>query len=340
MDRILNGEEISPFSVAIIGAGPVGLFAASICGMLGLSVAIFDTLPHVGGQCTALYPQKIVKGIPALEAIKAQDFIDKLYHQVLTYSPHFFLNTCIQNVAYKNHTTNCFEISSQKKIFYAQNLLIATGMGCFSPNKPIFDNLMDFEPTHIHYCVNDISKFVNKNIIIAGGGDSAVDWALELIPLAKSVSLVHRRDTFRCAANSEEKLKFFENEKKVTIYRSSQLKALDGNKGILTHVFLENSQGTLKIPADDLLVFFGLTTNLGYINNWNLKTEKQKILIKSSTFETNIAGIYAVGDAITYENKINLITVGFSEAIIAAYEIKRKLNPHSKFYNNVQALNQ
>lgn len=317
--------------VAIIGAGPVGLFAIFECGMVGLSCHVIDALDEIGGQCTALYPEKPIYDIPAYPEIMAGDLIEKLEKQAESFKPVYHLGQQIVSISDKNgfkilKTSDGVEIE-------AKAIIIAGGAGAFGPNKPPLDHLDEYEGTSVFYMVRQKSDFAGKNIVIAGGGDSAIDWALSLAPIAKSVQLVHRRDKFRAAPESISKLdKLVENGDvdKVTPY---QLKSLSGENGQLTAVNVADMKGNVRVlEADILLPFYGLSMDLGPIATWNLQLENSHISIDPATCSTNQEGVYAIGDIAAYKNKIKLILIGFSEAAFAAHDIYKKINPNQPLH--------
>lgn len=317
-----------PCDVAIIGAGPSGLFAATMCGLLGLSAVVFDSLSHVGGQCAALYPQKTVYGVPGIVGISAKDFVCALAEQALSFATEFCLGTRIRQVS--RCEGDCWQVGG----VVARTVLVAVGMGSFLPNKPDVEGLDRFEGSHLHYHVGDVANFRDKSLVIAGGGDAAVDWTLALAPLARSITLVHRRDTFRCASSSLERLEMLARRKEITILCSSQLLRLEGQEH-LEEVIVATPEGEKKLPADDLLVFFGILPNLEDVSSWGIAMKRQRIVVDPLTMATNQQGIFAIGDAVTYEGKINLLTTGFHEAVVAAYSIQRYLHPNTPLQKNV-----
>ncbi len=324
-------EQNHTTDVAIIGAGPVGLFAVFECGMVGLSCHVIDSLEGIGGQCTALYPEKPIFDIPAIPEIAAADFIEQLEKQAAPFKPTYHLNQQVnfierQGSKWKLKTSRGVEIT-------AESIIIAGGAGAFGPNKPPLEGLAAYEGTSVFYMVRHKKDFEGKNIVIAGGGDSAVDWALSLAPMAKSVHLVHRRDKFRAAPESVAKLYHLQEQGKLELVVPYQLHGLQGNDGNLTGVeVIDNEKNTRVIEADILLPFYGLATSLGPIAEWGLDLGKNQIQVHPTTCQTNIDGIYAIGDIAAYDHKLKLILTGFSEAAFAAHHIYNSLNPDAPLH--------
>ncbi len=312
--------------VVIIGAGPVGLFAIFECGMLGLSCHVVDSLAEIGGQCSALYPEKPIYDIPAYPTINAEDLVEKLEEQAAVFNPTYHLNQQVVSISDKDAKK---EVTTSKgTVINTKAVIIAAGAGSFGPNRPPLTGIEDYEDQSVFYMVRKKSNFADKDIVIAGGGDSAVDWALSLAPIAKSVKLVHRRDKFRAAPDSVEKLRKLHDKGAIELVVPYQLNALQGSDGVLTAVEVSDTTGAVKsLKADVLLPFYGLATDLGPIESWGLATENGHITVNPTTAETNIDSIYAIGDIATYSNKIKLILTGFSEAAFAAHHIQKTLNP-------------
>lgn len=319
-------NQIEETDVAIIGAGPVGLFAVFECGMLGLSCHVVDTLEDVGGQCGALYPEKPIYDIPGYPSISAAELIEKLEEQAYPFRPVYHLN---QQVVSINKQSSKWHLSTSKgKTLSAKAIIIAGGAGAFGPNKPPLEDIESYEGHSVFYMVRRKGDFEGKDIVIAGGGDSAVDWALSLASIAKSVRLVHRRDKFRAAPESIRQLETLSKENKVEIITPYQLKSLQGEGQTLTAVDIVGTDGSVRtLMADILLPFFGLAMNLGPIGTWGLALDNNHIKVDATTCQTNIGGIYAIGDIATYSNKTKLILTGFSEAAFAAHDIYKLVHP-------------
>lgn len=320
--------------VVIVGAGPVGLFAIFQCGMNNLSCHVVDTLSMVGGQCTALYPEKPIYDIPAHPSITGEGLIDHLMEQAKPFHPQFHLNQQVTHITPLDKTSadsDAFIVTtSTGTSIRTKAIIIAAGVGAFGPNRPPLHGLEAYEEKSIFYYVRSKSDFKDKNVIIAGGGDSAVDWAISLADVAKRITVVHRRPKFRCAPESERKLYTLHDQGVVDVRTPYQLKGLDGDveTGTLRGVELSCIKGDdIRIEADILLPFFGLSMNLGPILTWNLGIEKQHIAIDPGTAITNIPGIYAIGDVATYPHKQKLILCGFSESAQAAHAIRRAIRP-------------
>jgi thioredoxin reductase (NADPH) len=304
--------------IVIIGAGPVGLFAIFQAGMLGMKCHVIDALSEVGGQCNALYPEKPIYDIPACPEIAASDLIDSLYKQAAPFHPVFHLNQQVVGLKTSDHG---FTVKTSNNIeLKAKAVIIAAGCGAFGPNKPPLENIESFEGKSVFYSVKKRADFAGKEILIAGGGDSAVDWAISLAEIAKSVSIVHRRDKFKAAPESLKKLKVLQEAGKINMIIGYQLDKLIGSDGNLEAVELKDlNNNSLILKADTLLPFFGLSQELGPILDWGLDLKLHHIEVTQPHYETNIPGIYAIGDIATYESKLKLILTGFAEAAHALH---------------------
>lgn len=318
--------------VVIIGAGPTGLFAVFQCGMVGLKTHVIETLGFVGGQCTALYPEKPIYDIPAYPSINAGELIEKLSAQADPFKPTYHLNQQVRSIT--KHGENEWLVTTNKDTkIICKGIILAAGAGAFGPNRPPLNNIENFEGTSVFYAITNKQQFANKNIVIAGGGDSAVDWAISLSEIAKSVSLVHRRANFRAAPDSVNKLNNLVEAKKIDLVTPYQLHSLQGDNSQLDGVVVQDLSGNQKLlQADVLLPFFGLKMELGPINDWGLKTENKHIAISPNTMETNLDNVFAIGDIATYPGKLKLILCGFSEAAIAAHTLRSRLFPDTVFH--------
>lgn len=313
--------------VAVIGAGPVGLFAVFACGMLGLKTHVIDALPDIGGQCTALYPDKPIYDIPASPSIQAGHLIERLESQAAPFQPVYHLGQAVS--ALRGNAKDGFVLeTSQSKRIHARAIMICAGAGAFGPNRPPLENLDLYENKSVFYMIRDPQRFKDKNVVIAGGGDSALDWSVILSDIAQTVSLVHRRDRFRGAPETVSKIKALAEQGKIDLVTPYQLKALNGANGALTSVSVQTLEGqTRDLDADYLLAFFGLAADLGPIADWGLALEKAQIGIDPLTGATNVPGIYAAGDVTAYPHKLKLIMTGFTEATQGAHAIWQLLNP-------------
>jgi thioredoxin reductase (NADPH) len=310
---------VSRSDVAIIGAGPVGLFAVFECGMLKLSSQVIDTLDMAGGQCVALYPEKPIYDIPGYPQIGAQELIEKLLEQAAPFKPVLHLG---QQVEALTRVGEDWVLTTSKGArVQARAVIIAAGAGAFGPNRPPLARLAEFEGKSVFYLVRRREDLRGKRVVIAGGGDSAVDWAVSLAEVAR-VMVVHRRDKFRAAPESAAKLKALADAGAIEMVVPFQLDALDGADGRLTAVIVKDLNGqTRRLEADVLLPFFGLAMNLGPIASWGLNLERNHIKIDPATAQTSAPGIFAIGDIATYPGKLKLILQGFSEAAMAAHAI-------------------
>lgn len=317
--------------IVIVGAGPTGLFTVFEAGMLKMKCHVVDTLEHIGGQCTALYPEKPIYDIPAHPKILASELIDKLEEQARPFDPVYHLNQCVQKVE-KVDGGFVVETSKQTKI-ECSAIVIAAGCGAFGPNRPPLEGIEEYEGKSVFYSIKNKAQFADKNVVIAGGGDSAVDWVLSLSEIAKKVSIVHRRDKFRCAPDSADKMKKLAADGVIDLVTPYQLSGLKGENGDLNQVLVKDFDGNVKeIEADYLLPFYGLAMTLGPIADWGLNLNKNLIEVEPSTMQTSEKGIYAVGDIATYKNKLKLILNGFGEAAMACHDIYNIVFPDEVFH--------
>lgn len=309
----------------IIGAGPVGLFAAFQAGMLGMKSAIIDILDFAGGQCAALYPEKPIYDIPAYPKISGQDLVDRLMEQSAPFDPEYHLS---QQVVALKQTDIGFEVATSKGLSISSKaILIAAGCGAFGPSRPPLANIEEYEGKSIFYAVNKRDDFKDKKIVIAGGGDSAIDWTLSLAEVASKIYVIHRRDKFRCAPESLRQLNLLVEKGIVEMVVPFQLSALEGSDGKLQKVIVESMSGEMRaLEADVLLPFFGLKMSLGPILDWGLNITNHHIEVDGAYCETNIPGIYAAGDIATYPGKVKLILTGFAEVASALHHAYPRLS--------------
>ena len=313
--------------VAIIGAGPVGLFAVFQCGMLRMSSVVIDSLEAIGGQCSALYPEKPIFDIPAYPEVTGMDLVAALEKQAAPFHARHLLGRRVDALVPQDGgftlTTSLGDTVRCKAV------ILAAGAGAFGPNRPPLDDLPEYEASGgVRYMVTRREEFRGRHVVIAGGGDSAVDWALSLKSIAARVTVVHRRDKFRCAPESAAQLKQAAERGEIDLAIPYQLHGLEGTDGVLSGVTLATLKGDLKtVRADHLLAFFGLSMELGPIAEWGLGLERSHVQVTPATCETNIPGVHAIGDIATYPGKLKLILQGFSEAAMAAHAIHPRIFP-------------
>lgn len=312
------------YDITIIGAGPTGLFTAFYGGLRDASVKIIESLPHIGGQLTALYPEKNIYDIAGFPKIGAQDLIDNLEEQLNMFDPTICLGQAVEQVERLEDGT--FLISTNEDTHYSKAIIITAGNGAFQPRKLNLKEAPSYESSNLHYFVDNMMQFKNKRVALFGGGDSAVDWALMLEPIAKEVSLIHRRDKFRAHEHSVKQLM----DSSVQVITPFIPSALIGDDEI-EQVELSEVRGTreLTIDIDDVIVNYGFISKLGPIKDWGLEIEKNSIVVNSK-METNIDGIYAAGDITTYPGKVNLIATGFGEGPTAINNAKAYIEPSAR----------
>ncbi len=313
--------------VAIIGAGPAGLFAVFQCGMLKMRSIVIDTLEAIGGQCSALYPEKPIFDIPAHPGIEAADLIARLEEQAAPFAPAYLLGRRVEALAPdgSGYTLR----TSAGDIIQAKAVIIAAGAGAFGPNRPPLEGLPGYEASGgVRYLVARREEFRGKRVVIAGGGDSAVDWALSLKSVAAKVTVVHRRPKFRASPETSSQLEAAAARGEVEMAIPYQLHGLEGDGTTLTGVTLATLKGeTRSVPADHLLAFFGLSMELGPIAEWGLGLSHSHITVAPASCETSLPGVHAIGDIATYPGKLKLILQGFSEAAMAAHAIHPRVFP-------------
>lgn len=313
--------------VVIIGAGPVGLFAIFECGMLKMQVHVVDTLEFTGGQCNALYPEKPIYDVAGFPAIEAKDLIEQLEKQAEPFSPTYHLG---QQVVEVNEKDGGYEVVTSKGTHInCKAIIIAAGCGAFGPNRPPLEGLEAYEERGaVAYLVNKKEHYRDKNVVIAGGGDSAVDWALSLADVADNVYVVHRRPKFRAAPDSVDKMHKLADEGKIEMVIPYQLDSLKGNNGKLDAVVVKDLDGNSRdLEADYLLPFYGLAMELGPIAEWGLNLNMNRIEVDPATLQTSKKGIFAIGDINHYKGKLKLIVCGFSEAAMAAHAVHPLVHP-------------
>lgn len=315
--------------IIIIGAGPTGLFAVFEAGLLKLKCHLIDSLPQPGGQCAEIYPKKPIYDIPSRPEILAGDLVDQLMTQIQPFKPGFTLGETAQEI--HKERDGSFVVTTDKGTQHqAQVVAIAGGLGTFEPRKPDLANLILWEDKGVDYIIREPEKYRNKNVLIAGGGDSALDWSIVLAELAQSVTLVHRRNQFRGALDSVQKVQALKDQNKIQLITPAEVIALNGDRH-LTNVTL-NVEGTLLNQAVDYFIpLFGLTPKLGPIANWGLEIEKNAIKVDNSLdYQTNIPGIYAIGDVNIYPGKLKLILCGFHEATLMCQSAFQRIFPKKK----------
>ena len=317
--------------VAIIGAGPVGLFAVFECGMLKIKCHVVDALDVAGGQCAALYPEKPIYDIPGYPVIEAAALIEKLQQQAAPFHPVFHLGQTVKTC--ERAGERFLLTTSAGTTIECRAVVIAAGVGAFGPNRPPIPGIEAYENRGVFYYVKRRDDFAGKRVVIAGGGDSAVDWTLSLADIAKRVIVVHRRAKFRAAPESAARMQKLAEAGKIDMVIPYQLAGVEGTNGILSAVIAQSLSGEIKrIEADVLLPFFGLAMSLGPIADWGLNLDHNRITVAPDSCATSAKGIFAVGDIATYPGKLKLILSGFAEAALAAHAVYPLVHPDRELH--------
>ncbi|MDM8152648.1 NAD(P)/FAD-dependent oxidoreductase [Priestia megaterium] len=317
-------EDKQVYDITIIGGGPTGLFTAFYGGMRQASVKIIESLPQLGGQLSALYPEKYIYDVAGFPKVRAQELVNNLKEQMDQFKPAVALEQAVEKV--EKQADGVFRLTTNSEVHYSKTIIITAGNGAFKPRKIELENAEQFEQTNLHYFVDDMNKFKGRKVLVCGGGDSAVDWSLMLEPIAEKVTLTHRRDKFRAHEHSVENL----HNSSVDIKTPYVPVEFVGDDRI-TQVVLENTKGEEKtvVDVDDIIVNFGFVSSLGPIKEWDLDLEKNAIVVNSKQ-ETNIPGIYAAGDVCTYDGKVKLIVAGFGEGPTAVNNAKAYIDPKAR----------
>ncbi len=317
--------------ILIIGAGPTGLFTVFEAGLLKLRCHLIDALPQPGGQCSELYPKKPIFDIPAYPEILAGDLTENLMEQIKQFEPGFTLNERAETLEKQEDGT--FVVTTNKGTKHQASVVaIAGGLGSFEPRKPPIPNLNSFEDKGVEYVIRDPEKYRDKNVVIAGGGDSALDWSVFLTNVAKSVTLVHRRNEFRGALDSVEKVQELKNQGKINLITPAEVKKVFGDNhltGVEIHI---KGEEPYMLETDHFIPLFGLSPKLGPLANWGLEIEKNSIKVNNALdYQTNIPGVYAIGDVNIYPGKLKLILCGFHEATLMCQSAYQRIHPDKKY---------
>ena len=315
----------------IIGAGPVGLFCVHQLGIIGLKCEVVDNLDKIGGQCIELYPDKPIYDIPAYPEILAGDLTDKLMEQIKQFEPGFTLGERAETIEKQEDET--FIVTTNKGTkHHAKVVAIAGGLGSFEPRKPPILNITDFEDKGVEYIIRDPEFYSNKKVVISGGGDSALDWAIFLTDVASSVTLIHRRNEFRGALDSVDKVQELKNAGKITMITPAEVKGIVGTDKVEGVAVVQNGGEEFILETDHFIPLFGLSPKLGPIANWGLEIEKNAIKVNNALdYQTNIPGVYAIGDVNTYPGKLKLILCGFHEATLMCQSAYKRIFPNKKY---------
>ena len=315
--------------VLIIGAGPCGLFAVFELGLLDIKAHLVDILDKVGGQCAELYPEKPIYDIPALPVVSGQGLTDALMKQIEPFKPIFHLGEMVETIERIGNPE--FRVTTdQGKVFETKLIVVAAGGGSFQPKRPPVPGIEAYEGTSVFYAVRKMEKFRNRHLLIVGGGDSALDWTLNLAPIARHLTLMHRRDQFRAAPDSVNKMRTLVAEGKIDL-KLGQITGLEGEGGVLRAANAKPDKGEpYRIECDAMLPFFGLTMKLGPVANWGLNVAEDVIPVDTAAFETNVPGIFAIGDISTYPGKLKLILCGFHEAALMAQKAYHYIFPDKR----------
>jgi thioredoxin reductase (NADPH) len=315
--------------VLIIGAGPCGLFAVFELGLLDMKAHVIDILDKIGGQCAELYPEKPIYDIPGIPTITGQGLTESLMEQIKPFGPTFHLNEMVETI--EKIGDPLFRVTTDAgTVFETKAVVIAAGGGSFQPKRPPVPGIEAYEGTSVFYAVRKMEDFRGKDLLIVGGGDSALDWTLNLQPIARRVTLLHRRDDFRAAPHSVEQMRALVAAGKMDL-RIGQVTGLEGENGVLSAALVKgNDNAVSRVECNTMLPFFGLTMKLGPIANWGVRLENNLIPVDTEAFETNVPGIFAIGDINTYPGKLKLILSGFHEGALMAQKAHRYVYPDKR----------
>jgi thioredoxin reductase (NADPH) len=314
----------------IIGAGPVGLFAVFELGLNDIKCQLVDILERAGGQCAELYPEKPIYDIPAVPVCTGAELTERLMEQIAPFKPAFHFGQMIESLT-KTQTGKWRTTTDRGQVFESTIVVIAAGGGSFVPKRPPIKGIEAFEGKSVFYSVRKMEQFRDKNLVIAGGGDSALDWVINLQPIAKRITLVHRRDEFRAAPDSVGKMRGLVTEGKMDL-KIGNLTSLNGTDGQTTGVNLvDDAKNTSEIPCDNLLAFYGLTMKLGPVANFGIALQDNLVPVDTSTFETSLPGVFAIGDINVYPGKMKLILSGFHEAALMAKKAFAIVHPDRRY---------
>tara|TARA_R110001592_G_scaffold61385_1_gene187096 strand:+ start:3058 stop:4116 length:1059 start_codon:yes stop_codon:yes gene_type:complete len=329
--------------ILIIGAGPTGLFAVFEAGLLKLKCHLIDALPQAGGQCSEIYPKKPIYDIPGFPEVLAGDLVDNLMEQIKPFQPGFTLGERAETI--EKLDDGSFVVTTNKGTkHHAPIVAIAGGLGSFEPRKPLLQNLAKFEDNGVSYMIKDPEVYRGKKVVLAGGGDSALDWSIFLADVASEVTLVHRRNEFRGALDSVDKVQDLKNQGKINLITPGEIIGLNGTDS-LESVLIRKATDTKEniiLAVDAFIPLFGLSPKLGPIGDWGLEIEKNAIKVNTFDYQTNIPGIYAIGDVNTYPGKLKLILCGFHEATLMCQSAFQKIFPDKKYvmkYTTVGGIN-
>jgi thioredoxin reductase (NADPH) len=322
-------HKIIETDIIIIGAGPVGLFAVFEAGLLKLRCHIIDVLPQPGGQLTEIYPKKPIYDIPGYPSVMAGDLVQNLIEQISPFNPGFTLGERAETVE-KMENGRWRIVTDRGTEHHAPVIFIAGGLGCFEPRKPPIDNIGHFEDRGVEYFVRNPEFYRNRRVVIAGGGDSALDWSIILAELASDLTLIHRRTEFRGAPDSVEKMHHLVQQGRIKLVTNAQVTGLQGNGKLDGVVVTHDTEGVFTLDADHFVPLFGLTPKLGPIADWGLAVEKGAIEVDTFDYSTNVPGIFAIGDINTYPGKLKLILCGFHEATLACQSAFKIVYPDKK----------
>ncbi len=315
--------------ILIIGAGPTGLFAVFEAGLLKLNCHLIDSLPQPGGQLTEIYPKKPIYDIPGFPSVLAGDLVENLMQQIAPFKPGFTLGERAETI--EKQEDGRFRLTTSKgTVHVASVIAIAGGLGCFEPRKPPISNIIDFEDKGVEYIIKEPEFYRGKNIVIAGGGDSALDWTIFLADIANEITLIHRRKEFRGALDSVEKVTHLAESGRIKLITDSQVIGLEGDTHLSSVTIKHDEQGEFSVNTDHFIPLFGLSPKLGPLAEWGLNIDKGAIEVNTFDYQTNVPGIFAIGDINTYAGKLKLILCGFHEATLMCQSAFKIIYPDKK----------